>query len=134
MFRYESTRIKKLLINSGSREDLKILQKKKFDIIIEDASHYHKDQILSLFILFKSLKKGGLFVIEELDFPDTRHDMNLKGDKNTLYNILKLVKNKRKFYSEFILDSEKDYFLKNFKKINIFKGRFNKIAFIKKSK
>ncbi len=132
LFRYKSERISKILVDSGSREDLKKIQKNKFDIVIEDAGHYHKDQILSLFILFKSLKKGGLFVVEELDFPDTRKDMNSKSDKNTLYNILRLILKKKKFDSEFILKNEKDYFYKNIKNINIYKGRFNKIAFIKK--
>ncbi len=133
LFRYKSERIKNFLINTGSRLELKnFIKKNNYDIIIEDAGHYHKDQILSLFILFKKLKKNGLFVIEELDFPDTRNDMNPKNDKNTLYNILNLILKNKDFNSEFILKSEKDFFLKNVKKIKIFKGRFNKIAFIEK--
>ena len=44
--------------------------------------------IASLFMLFKKLNSGGLFIIEELDFPDTRGDMNLKNEKPTLREIL----------------------------------------------
>ena len=58
-----------------------------FDIIIEDAGHSLKDQIISLFMLFKKLNSGGLFIIEELDFPDTRRDMN-NNEKPTLREIL----------------------------------------------
>ena len=29
-----------------------------------------KDQIISLFMLFKTLQSGGLFIIEEIDFPE----------------------------------------------------------------
>ena len=102
------------------------------DIIIEDAGHYLKDQIISLFELFPNLKKNGVFVIEELDFPDTRKDMNQDMDKNTLYNILKLIIKKKDFHSKFITKKQKEFFLKNVKKINIYKGRFNKIAFIRR--
>ena len=53
-----------------------------------------KDQIISLFMLFKKLNRGGLFIIEELDFPDTRKDMNLKNEKPTLREILFKFKKK----------------------------------------
>ena len=69
-------------------------KKKKYDLIIEDAGHYLKDQIITLFTLFPKLKKKGIYVVEELDFPDTRKDMNLKNEKNTLYTILKSIKKK----------------------------------------
>ena len=104
----------------------------RYDIIIEDAGHYLKDQIISLFKLFPNLKKNGIFIIEELDFPDTRKDMNQDMDQNTLYNILKLIIKKKDFHSKFITTKEKEFFLKNVKKINIYNGRFNKIAFIRK--
>ena len=94
--------------------------------------NYLKDQIISLFKLFPTLKKNGLFIIEELDFPDTRKDMNENMEKNTLYNILNLIIKKKDFKSRFISEKEKKFFLKNLKKIDILKGRFNKIAFVRK--
>lgn len=105
---------------------------KKFDIIVEDAGHYFKDQIISLFILFKKLEFSGFFIIEELDFPDTREDMNILRENPTLMEILNCIINKKDFYSKYINNSDKDYFLKNYKSINIHQGRKNKIAFIKK--
>ncbi len=133
LFSYKSKRIKNFKINNSSENDLiKFSKKAKYDIIIEDAGHYLKDQIISLFKLFPSLKKNGLFIIEELDFPDTRKDMNDKMEKNTLYKILRLVKSKKDFESKFVSEKEKKFFLDNLKKIDIFKGRFNKIAFIRK--
>ena len=133
IFCYSSKRIKNFKLDSSSSKDLsKISKKMSYDIIIEDAGHYLKDQIISLFKLFPSLKKNGIFIIEELDFPDTRKDMNQDMDKNTLYNILKLIIKKKDFHSKFITTKEKEFFLKNVKKINIYNGRFNKIAFIRK--
>ena len=83
-------------------------------------------------MLFRKLKKNGVFVIEELDFPKTRKDMNLKNEKPSLREILYLIKKKRNFFSRYISKKDKKYFLSNFKTINIYKGQFNEIAFIKK--
>lgn len=134
-FLYKSDRIKQLKIDNSSETELNfsILEKNiKFDIIIEDAGHYLKDQIISLFILFKSLKPGGIFVIEELDFPDTRDDMNLLNEKPTLKEILNLINQNHNFTSKYVTSEQKKYFLNNFKDINIFKGQYNEIAFITK--
>ena len=131
LFTYKSKRIKNFKIDNSSEKELLSLSKiTKYDIIIEDAGHYLKDQIITLFTLFPKLKKKGIYVVEELDFPDTRKDMNLLNDKNTLYNILKKIKKNKPFDSPYISNDKKRYFIKNYKFIKICKGRFNKIAFI----
>lgn len=135
LIRYESKRIKNFFLDNSQENQIekKILsQNLTFDIIIEDAGHYYKDQIISLFILFRSLKKKGIFVVEELDFPDTRIDMNPDKKKPTLRDILISVKNNKDFESELVSKNQKEYFLKNLNSIEIFKGEFNEIAFIKK--
>ena len=135
LFTYSSKRIKNFFIDTSSEIEIKekILDKEaNFDFIIEDAGHYLKDQIISLFILFRKLKPKGIFVIEELDFPDLRNDMNIENEKPTLREILHLIKNKDDFNSIYISDDDKKYFIDNFKEINIFKGKFNEIAFILK--
>lgn len=135
IFRYKSKRIENFLIDNSSEQELneKILNRKdKFDIIIEDAGHYLKDQIISLFILFESLNSKGVFVIEELEFPDERMDMNPDNEKPTLRDILISIKEKKDFISKYVTKSQKEYFIKNFESINIYKGRLNEIAFILK--
>ena len=135
LFIYKSKRINNFFIDTNSELEIKdrILNKdKKFDLIIEDAGHYLKDQIISLFILFPKLKPKGIFVIEELDFPDTRTDMNLYNEKPTLRQILNLIKNGDDFNSKYVSKEEKEYFINNFKEIKIFKGKFNEIVFIEK--
>ena len=135
LFRYKSNRIKNFYLDNSKESELKkkiIDQNLKFNIIIEDAGHYLKDQIISLFILFRSLKSGGFFVIEELDFPDTRQDMNVLNEKPTLRDILKCIMNRENFNSKYINQEDKKYFLDNFKEIKIFKGNYNEIAFIEK--
>tara|TARA_Y100000591_G_scaffold330879_1_gene363134 strand:+ start:731 stop:1579 length:849 start_codon:yes stop_codon:yes gene_type:complete len=135
LFRYRSERIKNFYLDNSEISQLeeKILNyDHKFDIIIEDAGHYLKDQIISLFVLFKSLKSNGVFVIEELEFPNIRDDMNPKKEKPSLKDILELINHKKNFSSEYVTKSQKEYFLENFKNIEIFKGTSSEIAFITK--
>jgi hypothetical protein len=135
IFNFYSKKISNFKIDTGSEESINnvILKNElEYDIIIEDAGHYYKDQIISLFMLFKKLKSKGFFVIEELDFPDSRSDMNIYNEKPTLREILHYIKNKKDFNSKYINSSDKKYFLENFEFINIYKGRINEIAFIKK--
>ena len=98
--RYKSARIDNIYLDNSKETELedKIIKKNQtFDFIIEDAGHYYKDQIITLFMLFKVLKSGGVFVIEELDFPNVRKDMNQNNEKPTLRDILLLVKNNEDF-------------------------------------
>ena len=135
LIRYKSKRINNFYLNNSQENEIKekiLLKNLKFDVIIEDAGHYYKDQIISLFYLFECLKKNGIFVIEELDFPNIREDMNPNKKKPTLRDILLLVKDNKDFDSELISSHQKEYFLNNLSSIEIFKGRFNEIAFIKK--
>lgn len=135
LFRYKSKRITNFFVNSSEEASISknILRKNiEFDIIIEDAGHSLKDQIISIFMLFKNVKKGGLFIVEELEFPDTRDDMNLLNEKPTLREIFKMIKKNDPFNSKYISETDKKYFLENFLSIEIFKGNFNEIAVIKK--
>ena len=135
LFSYTSDRIKNFYVDSSSEKSISqnILKKEmKFEIIIEDACHAYKDQIISLFMLFPILSSGGIFITEELDFPDTRADMNLNNEKPTLRDILLSIKSGENFENPLISNDQKDYFLKNFDKIFILKGNHNEIAIIKK--
>ena len=135
LFRYQSERINNFFIDTGSEDSIKklILDKElSFDIIIEDASHLFKHQIISLFLLFKKLNSDGLFVIEELDFPDTRKDMNINDEKPTLRSILTSILENKEFDSKYINNDDKNYLLDNYASIEIFRGNVSEIAIIKK--
>ena len=135
LFRYKSKRIKNFYVDSSNENSIYsniINQGINFDIIIEDASHMLKDQIISLFSMFRILKKEGLFIIEELDFPDTRDDMNKNKEKPTLKEILNCIINNKDFNSKYINEKDKEYLLKNILSIEIKKGNFNEFAIIKK--
>ena len=135
MYLYSSKRLINFYTDTSSRESIEknILKKNiKYDLIIEDASHMLKDQILSFFILFKSLKQGGLFFIEEIDFPEKREDMRTDQELPDLKTIFKKTLNKENFQSKYITENEKNYFLENIASIEFYNGNINQIAIIKK--
>jgi hypothetical protein len=57
--------------DASSKEDvLNILNtQSEFDIIIDDGSHLHDHHMNCFFNLFSSVKKGGLYIIEDLHAP-----------------------------------------------------------------
>ena len=135
MYLYSSKRLKNFFTDTSSRSSIekKILnQNIKFDLIIEDASHMLKDQIISLFYLFPILNKGGYFIVEELDFPETREDMRTSNDISDLKTILINIMEKKDFVSPYIDDKSKKYFLDNIESIKIFRGNMNEVALLKK--
>lgn len=135
LFRYKSQRLKNFYINTSSEISIKkdlIDNQRIFNVIIEDASHTLKDQIISLFMLFKILSPKGIFICEELDFPETRKDMNINNEYPDLKNILKAIKSNKDFNSKYIKEEDKKYFLDNFNTIEIFKGKINEVAVIQK--
>ena len=135
MFNYTSKRMTSFFVNSSSASSIQknIIDKKiKYKIIIEDASHMLKDQIISLFYLFPILESGGYFIVEELDFPETREDMRIGQEFPDLKSILKNILKKKDFNSKYIDQNLKNYFLDNVETIEIFRGNINEIAIIKK--
>ena len=135
MFNYTSKRMTSFFVNSSSVSSIQknIIDKKiEYKIIIEDASHMLKDQIISLFYLFPILESGGYFIVEELDFPEKRKDMRVGQEFPDLKNILKNIQTKQDFSSNYINQNLKDYFLDNVETIDVFKGNINEIAIIKK--
>ena len=135
MYLYRSKRLYNFFTDTSSRYSIEknILKKDiQFDLIIEDASHMLKDQIISLFILFKNLKSGGFFIIEEIDFPEKRQDMRVGQEFPDLKTILNKIINKEDFKSRYINENEKNYFLENFDTIKFYTGNINEIAIIKK--
>ena len=135
MYLYKSRRLKNFFTDTSSKSSIEknILSKNiNFDLIIEDASHMLKDQIISLFTLFKTLKAGGLFIVEEIDFPEKREDMRINQDFPDLKTILKKIINKEKFKSKYINEEDFFFFVNNVDTIEFYNGNINEIVVIKK--
>ena len=135
MYKYKGSRLINYFVNSSSRESITkniLNQNVEFDIIIEDASHMLKDQIISLFMLFPKIKKGGMFIIEEIDFPEKREEMRIGQNMPDLKTILKKIQLNEDFDSEYINKKEKEYLISNVGSISFFKGNLNELVVVTK--
>lgn len=64
----DNERIKTFLVDQSNEDSLKEFSDKnyEYDVIIDDGSHKMLDQQITAQILFKNVKSGGLFIIEDL--------------------------------------------------------------------
>lgn len=116
--RFNSERINEIYIDVSSKKILGNFSKyfgKEFDVIIDDASHNLKDILQTLPILFKNLKDGGFYVIEDINQFDVYKNLNPTNEKLTPIEILKFMKKEIKFNSNFITRDEIDYLKENIK-------------------
>jgi hypothetical protein len=120
---YDEERIKTYIVNQEDRNALnKFLEETnvEFDIIIDDGGHTMRQQQVSFGTLFKRLKKGGIYILEDLHtsrldnfgtiFPD---------DSITTLDMLNSFKYTKNIVSNHMLDDEKKYIKNNVENIRI---------------
>ena len=104
-----------------------------FDIIIDDGSHYLSDILCSLKILFKHLRKGGVYIIEDFMYPNY---YNYNKDVEDIYvdQMLHSLKNNKIFNSNIIKPQDQKILQNHIEKISIHKGNLkdSDICFIEK--
>lgn len=123
--KFNSQRISELFVDVSSSKSIYSLSdylKKDLDIIIDDASHNLKDILTAFGILFKKLKSGGCYVIEDIDQFKVLKELNPYSGEPTPLDIFKKINNKQDFKTSFIDDESKKYLIKNIKDIKIEKG------------
>ena len=134
--RYKSKRIRNMYVDISSRQILKNLTNhlnQKFDLIIEDCSHKLIDQILCFSENFKNLKKGGIYIVEDLNFPEIHKMYNPTNEAVDLKTILKKINLGEKIITKFMKENEIEYIQNNIENIKFYKGHDNsEIVFIKK--
>ena len=117
----DNHRIKTHICNQERIEDLESLISKiggEFDLIIDDGGHTMRQQQISFGILFKNLKSGGVYIIEDL------HTSNMDSHKNTddLITTLDMLNNLEKtgkVTSNYISEENKKYIEEFTESINI---------------
>jgi|694.fasta_scaffold11729_3 hypothetical protein len=106
--------------DQSSRPDLETMYKefgsKQFDFILEDGSHIHNHQMISLAYLFKYVKSGGYYILEDIT-EEGVHACCQRNDETI--KIIKALQNKDTVSCEFIFPEELDYLNKNISKIEI---------------
>jgi predicted O-methyltransferase YrrM len=116
---------------------LKKLTKRKkfeyFDLIIDDGSHNLSDILFAFKYLFKYLKKGGFYIIEDYMLPN-KYKYNRDVKDILVDDMLKHLIKKKTFNSNIISEIDQIFFRKKIEKIYIEKGRLKEsnICFIKK--
>jgi demethylmacrocin O-methyltransferase len=107
--------------DQSSREDLKNMYdqfgSKPFDFIVEDGSHIHEHQIISLGSLFPYVKPGGFYILEDV----TEEGVPVCCIRNdeTLKFIKKLQQDKTAI-STFLTEQETNYLESSISKIEIY--------------
>lgn len=131
----EQERIRIYIADQGNRQRLeKLFHNAQMDIIIEDGSHYMHHQQISLGFLFKNVKSGGVFVIEDLHIshPDMISSFRLKlTDTNTL-QMLHSFNSTGKMMSNYMTEEEMKYLNEHIDKCVIETANMSEIAFIYK--
>ena len=123
--KFTSRRITELFTDVSSERNLKNLANylvEDQDIIIDDASHNLRDILISFSILFRKLKKDGVYVMEDMNQFESLQELNPYSNELTPIEILKNIQKKISFQSSFINQKDKNYLIDNIKDIKIEKG------------
>jgi len=87
-----------------------------FDFILEDGSHIHQHQIISFGHLFKYVKPGGYYILE--DVTEEGYPVCCIRNDET-FKFIKKLKNENIVESEWLTKEESEYLQKNIKQIDI---------------
>ena len=141
--RYYSKRIEEVFIDVSSQKILKNFEshfKENFDIIIDDASHNLRDILITLPVMFRKLKKGGYYVIEDINQFNVFKNLNPTNEALTPIMILKKMRENKRFHSKFVSGADIDYLKENIKNYFFEKGdmviegnNISEIVFLKKN-
>lgn len=127
----EENRFKYFTAEQSSKEQTVgiIDGRKKFKIIVDDGSHVPEDQQFSLGYLFPLLSKGGLYVIEDLNYkrnPNPKFPVPAEKTRE----VLRRYKDHGIFNSNVLTEDQISYINNNIAKIAIINN--SKISFITK--
>lgn len=122
-------RIKIMIGDQSNREFLNSFEDNFFDIILDDGSHRMDHQQISIGTLFKKLKSGGIYVLEDLHTSNINHietkvhglglfNLTENGENNTIsfLNGLLLEENGPNYY---LTPEEYTYLKENVKSLEI---------------
>jgi len=109
-----SSRIKTVIVDQGNQQKINQLGKKwgKFDIIIDDGSHFTYHQRKSFLILFKYLNNNGFYIIEDTNSSYRRAyggspDLTFKNNNITFFQKYIHVINSKLLYKKKIINLKK---------------------------
>lgn len=125
----ENNKIKIFIGDQGNENFLNTFKEISFDLIIDDGSHRMKDQQTSFKVLFNFLRKGGLYIIEDLHTSNHSSFFDSKPETTTK-ELLKHLQIKKEYLSKYISNIEYQKLLENIEIVEFFENET--ISFIRK--
>ena len=126
-------------MNKITLKNLSLYLDKDFDIIIDDGSHNIKDQAITINALFNNLKKGGIYVIEDISQYMYTNKLNPDNLSYGVKEILLSIKNLNYENLKYIDYKDAANIGNKFKSVSFEKGNFklnninmSEIVFIEK--
>ena len=106
----------------------------KFDIIIDDGSHFLNEILIGLKFFFKFVKSKGLYIIEDFKLPNY-YKYNNNINHIFVDEFLRNLTNKKFFSSSIFSQEEQSNLIASIEKIENFKGNLKEsdISFISKN-
>ena len=106
----------------------------KFDIIIDDGSHYLNEILIGLKYFFSFVKNKGLYIIEDFKFPNY-YQYNNNINHIFVDEFLRNLVNKKLSSSNIFTQEEQLILIESIEKIENFKGNLKEsdISFISKN-
>ncbi len=105
----------------------------KFDLIIDDGSHFLSDILYCLNYFLKYVKNNGIYIIEDFKFPNY-YNYNNDVDEILIDSLINKINKKEYFQSNIIKKIDQDFIFNEVRKIDTYKGNLkdSDICFIKK--
>lgn len=95
------------------------------DIIVEDGSHFHEHQMISLGAFFPHLISEGIYIVEDIQIPGVSNGRHGYDNVDTLKTLIDFQQT-GKFENKYLKDKEKEYLNKYIHSVNIhFNQEFN---------
>lgn len=119
---YNNEKIRTYIVNQENRNDLEKFLNEidfEFDIIIDDGGHTMKQQQTSFGVLFKKVKNGGIYILEDLHTSRLRSYIVNQEDLITSLDMLYTIQYTKNVISNHMTDEEKQYIKNNVKNIEI---------------
>lgn len=106
--------------DQGNRKDFESMYEtfgnNDFDFILEDGSHQHEHQMISLGKLFQYVKSGGYYILEDMSIPN--HPVCCIRNDET-YKIILEFRDTGKFVSDHLTTAEIRYLEENVSSVDI---------------
>ena len=122
----QEDRITTYLCKQEDKEELsKLLTGTEFDIIIDDGGHNTILQQISLGCLFRFVKSGGMYIVEDLHTSVWGNWGLPANHEHCCLNVLKKLRDDGTITTPYMTDTEKEYLAENVGAIHIIDTRKN---------